>query len=111
MYRLSSSLPAVTNTTTTTASVSIGLTIAGISTADIYVSALTVGYTVAFTTQQAVKLFIDTTEVFRTLVLAPRRFDFYNPIRIQRGHNLVATASNSVNTISVMLSLEWYLQK
>lgn len=111
MHRINSSLPTVVNATTTTACVSIGLTVAGIAAADIMLTAMTVGYTVAFTTKQKVKLFIDSTEVFQSHVLGNRRYDFPYPVLVPRGHNLVATASCSVNTMSVMMSLEWYLQR
>lgn len=93
----------------TTSSVSVGLTIPGEATNNIYLTRLTSSYTgAAQTVNQLTKIFDGATEVYRYAGLTGVDLIFYSPLKITAGSNLVATVSVSVNTIAGNLSLTYY---
>lgn len=93
---------------TSSATVSVGLTITGQTGKSICVTHLSTWYTTAQQVNQMVKLFDGATLIYQEPTLAGIGRVFVSPIRISESANCVATTSVSVNTITGFISLGYY---
>lgn len=109
-YRTDVRAPAASAVTTSTNTVSVGLTVTGQAGKAIYVTHLATSYTDANSVIQLVKLFDGSTEIYRTGTLTGVALNFANPVKITDGANCVATTSVSVNTVSGHISLGYYIE-
>lgn len=113
MYRTDIRPQAVRQAFTVTSSVSVGLTITGADNQVICLASVRRLYigAAAGGVNQALRIFDGSNEIFRAAGTGALKYNFYNPIRITEGNNLVVTTSVTVNTVSGAISLLYYIDE
>lgn len=111
MYRTDIRPPTVVQAFTVTSTTSVGLTLPGVAGQSIcLVSARRVFIgAAAGNSNQTFRIFDNGIKVFHANGTGALKFNFYNPLRIAEGNNLVVNTSVTVNTVSAAISLLYYI--